>query len=547
MSYCLNPNCQKPTKNLPQTRFCQSCGTKLLLKDRYRAIALIGQGGFGRTFLAIDEDKPSKPRCVIKQFFPQYQDTNSGWKAIELFEQEALRLDELGKHPQIPELFAHCQQDDRLYIVQEFIEGQNLVAELTEKGAFCETSIKNLLNDLLPMLQFVHSRQVIHRDIKPENIIRRSSDGKLVLVDFGAAKYATATALSKTGTKIGSAGYASPEQSFGKAVFASDLYSLGVTCIHLLTQIQPFDLYDANESAFVWRQYLVNNPVSDRLGRILDKMTHNVVKRRYQSAEEAIAALLKLETPQTPSNPKPTSKNASANSIHQNQNLSQLRNTIKTISTKVSTKVLEEIALDWTWFSLHYEDCIELYAPRTTVADYIAAHPTWFHRCAYPMKASPIGNNGYDLLIGRYGAFKYEIEVRIGLEMLPPDEQGIYQISSVDLPNYTAPGYQVDFQGSFELKEVPIDPATLEFETKPGTGKAQLPSVMTRWEWQLNQQVGVQFPKFIRAMPQSAVRSTGDRLLLQIAREVSRRLANKVQADFHNTLGIPFPKKSHKK
>lgn len=122
MSYCLNPDCQKP-QNAEGTKFCQTCGSKLLLKERYRGIKLIGQGGFGRTFLSIDEDKPSKPHCVIKQFFPQAQGTSNTQKAAELFEQEAVRLDELGKHPQIPELLAHFTQDNRQYLVQEFIDG----------------------------------------------------------------------------------------------------------------------------------------------------------------------------------------------------------------------------------------------------------------------------------------------------------------------------------------------------------------------------------------------------------------------------------------
>ncbi|MEP0886166.1 WD40 repeat domain-containing serine/threonine-protein kinase, partial [Trichocoleus sp. ST-U3] len=137
----------------------------------------------------------------------------------------------------------------------------------------------------------------IHRDIKPENIIRRRSDGRLVLVDFGAAKYATGTALGKTGTTIGSAGYAAPEQTFGQAVFSSDIYGLGVTCIHLLTNIEPFELYNVMENAFVWRHHLGKNSVSDQLGRVLDKMTQSIVKQRYQSAEEGMQALgLKVGT-----------------------------------------------------------------------------------------------------------------------------------------------------------------------------------------------------------------------------------------------------------
>jgi WD40 repeat protein len=126
MSYCLNPDCQKP-QNPNRTKFCQTCGTKLLLAERYRAIKPIAQGGFGRTLLAEDEYKPSKPQCVIKQFYPQGQ--NNAGKAAELFQQEAVRLEQLGKHPQIPELFAHFEQDNRHYIVQEFIDGQNLAGQ----------------------------------------------------------------------------------------------------------------------------------------------------------------------------------------------------------------------------------------------------------------------------------------------------------------------------------------------------------------------------------------------------------------------------------
>jgi WD40 repeat protein len=299
MSYCLNPNCSNP-QNPDEAKFCQTCGTKLLLAERYRAIRLIGRGGFGRTLFAEDEYKPSKPRCVIKQFYPQGQ--NNAQKAAELFQQEAVRLEELGQHPQIPELFAHFEQENRQYIVQEFIDGQTLAQELAEMGIFREEQIRSLLSDVLPVLQFIHAQGVIHRDIKPANLIRRRTSpqsssyqggarGGLVIVDFGAAKYATVSALGKTGTTIGSAGYAAPEQTFGKAVFASDLYSLGVTCLHLLTQMKPFDLYDVSESGFVWRHYLVNNPVSDELSCILDKMTQSVVKQRYQSAEEVMQAL----------------------------------------------------------------------------------------------------------------------------------------------------------------------------------------------------------------------------------------------------------------
>ncbi|MEH2374923.1 serine/threonine-protein kinase [Nostoc sp.] len=291
MSYCLNPHCPKP-KNPDDLKFCQTCGSKLLLKERYRAIKPIGQGGFGKTFLAVDEDKPSKPRCVIKQFYPQAQGTNTLAKAVELFNQEAVQLDQLGKHPQIPELLAYFTQEDRQYLVQEFIDGQNLAQELAHQGAFSETQIWQLLNDLLSVLQFCHARHVIHRDIKPENIILRSSDSKLVLVDFGAAKSATSAALNQTGTSIGSPEYVAPEQMRGRAVFASDIYSLGATCINLLTVRSPFDSYDTNNGIWVWQQYL-QTPISNQLSHILNKMLESIPIRRYQTVDEVLKDLNK--------------------------------------------------------------------------------------------------------------------------------------------------------------------------------------------------------------------------------------------------------------
>ncbi len=300
MSYCLNPTCQQPT-NPTGAKFCQTCGDQILLQGRYSPLRLIGQGAFGRTLLAEDYQKPSQPRCVIKQFFPD--PINMGAKAIALFHDEAVRLKQLGSHPQIPDFYAHCEQADSLYIVQEFIDGQTLAAELKERGAFPEAAIRELLLSLLPVLNFIHHHQIIHRDIKPDNIIRRHTDNQLVLVDFGAAKHATATALAKTGTTIGSAGYAAREQSFGKAVYASDLYSLGVTCLHLLTQVAPFDLYSSVESAFVWRQFLGGNTISDALGAILDRMVQERVSERYPSATAVLQALTPAAIPPPPTAP----------------------------------------------------------------------------------------------------------------------------------------------------------------------------------------------------------------------------------------------------
>jgi formylglycine-generating enzyme required for sulfatase activity len=289
MSHCLNPDCLY--KNLETTQICQKCGTKLLLGDRYRALSILGKGGFGRTFLAIDEFKPSKPKCVIKQFLPNVKGKSAIAKATELFAQEAIALDELGKHEQIPELLAYFNQEERQYLVQEFVDGDNLLKELEDRGALSEAQIRELLKDMLSVLQFVHANNTIHRDIKPANIIRRKRDGKLILVDFGAAKASEWGDAGVTGTIIGSAGYVAPEQARGKPQFSSDLFSLGVTCLHLLTNVIPLELFDLGDDRWVWRDYLTDRPVSEQLGQIIDKLVENATKKRFASVEEVFAVL----------------------------------------------------------------------------------------------------------------------------------------------------------------------------------------------------------------------------------------------------------------
>jgi serine/threonine protein kinase len=351
MSYCLNPRCPNP-QNTNDSKFCLSCGSKLLLKDRYRAIKPIGQGGFGRTFVAVDEDKPSKPHCVIKQFYPQAQGTSTVKKAVELFNQEAMRLDELGRHPQIPDLLAYFTQEDRQYLVQEFIDGYNLAQELAHTGTYSEAQIRHLLDDLLPVLQFCHSQNVIHRDIKPENIIRRRAlpgrstvisernPGNLVLVDFGASKVATNADINKTGTSIGSPEYVAPEQMRGRALFASDIYSLGVTCIHLLTGKSPFDLHDIHNNIWIWRRFL-KTPISNELGQILDKMLETIPAHRYQIVEEVLQDLNEwlpplIKTPTTNNQP-PTTNNPPPNIHNQPTTNSQIDIELQEIKTMFLT------------------------------------------------------------------------------------------------------------------------------------------------------------------------------------------------------------------
>ncbi|HEY9641948.1 MAG TPA: serine/threonine-protein kinase [Coleofasciculaceae cyanobacterium] len=295
MSYCLNPACNNP-QNLTHTEICQACGSKLLLRDRYKVVQALGQGGFGATFLAKDEILPGNPYCVIKQLRPVASSPNVLQMARELFQREANTLSRVGSHPQVPRLLDYFEVSQEFYLVQEYISGSTLQQEVKRSGPFSEAGVKQFLSEVLPMLQYIHSQQVIHRDIKPANLIRRSQDKKLVLIDFGAVKdkvnpiHAGAseqTALTQYA--IGTPGYAPPEQMAMRPVYASDIYALGVTCLYLLTGKSPKDMdYDPATGEILWRHQV---HISDHFAEVLKKMLEVSVRHRHQSANDVLRAL----------------------------------------------------------------------------------------------------------------------------------------------------------------------------------------------------------------------------------------------------------------
>jgi serine/threonine protein kinase len=295
---CLNPDCNNPSVPA-NTKFCPSCGVPLVkLRHRYQPVKPLGGGGFAKTYLAVDIDKLNE-KCVIKQFAPQTQGTAGLQKATALFLQEAQQLQQLGEHPQIPALSAYFAENSRLYLVQQFIDGENLFRELEQQGRFSESKILALLEDLLSVLKVVHSHNIIHRDIKPENIMRRESDRKLILIDFGASKQLQGTV--KTGTTIGTFGYSPLEQMQDAKVYpASDLYSIGATCFHLLTGVHPWKLWREDGYGWVksWRNHL-QQLISPELGQILEKLLQKDLEQRYQSAEEVLIDLKVSQIPPT--------------------------------------------------------------------------------------------------------------------------------------------------------------------------------------------------------------------------------------------------------
>ncbi|HEY9887546.1 MAG TPA: serine/threonine-protein kinase, partial [Candidatus Obscuribacterales bacterium] len=188
-------------------------------------------------------------------------------------------------------LIALLVSDRDVCLVQSYIAGRNLEQVLQAEGPWNEAQVRSLLTTLLPVLQFIHGQGIIHRDIKPENILLPDGDALPILVDFGAARpVPTAPELAATGTVIGSAGYAAPEQALGKAVPASDLYGLGVTCLHLLTGVHPFDLYDLATDRWVW-QPLTTQPVGAALAQVLDRLAARSLRSRYATAAAALADL----------------------------------------------------------------------------------------------------------------------------------------------------------------------------------------------------------------------------------------------------------------
>jgi hypothetical protein len=175
-------------------------------------------------------------------------------------------------------------------------------------------------------------------------------------------------------------------------------------------------------------------------------------------------------------------------------------------------------------FSYRFTDAMLMGADVQAVGNYLDAHQGWFTRCAHPMQVKAIGKNGYDLTIGRFNSFGYVVEPKIGLELLPQD-RGVYRIKTVEIPDYTPPGYEVSFNAQMRL-----------LETVNGD------RVDTKVDWDLDLQVFIQFPKFIYKLPTGVIQGTGDKLLKQIVNRVSRQLTHKVQHDFHGDLGLKIPK-----
>ncbi len=300
----------------------------MLLNNRYQIIRTLGSGGFGDTFLAEDTQMPSQRRCVIKQLKPIENNPQIYQLVQERFAREGAILEELGGvSEQIPTLYAYFCLEEQFYLVQEWVEGDTLTTKVQQQGLFNESSVREILSNLLPVLDFVHSKRIVHRDIKPDNIIWRHSDSKPVLIDFGAVRETMATVVNSQGSLtrsiiIGTPGYMPSEQAAGRAVYSSDLYSLGLTIVYLLSGKSPQQLEtDSNTGEILWESEVGN--ISASLKTVIDRAIAFHPRERFSTALEMLQAL-QTATPFPATVPF---QHQAATSNQPTQSLSQQQNT----------------------------------------------------------------------------------------------------------------------------------------------------------------------------------------------------------------------------
>ncbi|MGG6265476.1 protein kinase domain-containing protein [Leptolyngbya sp. AN03gr2] len=258
-----------------------------LLIDRYLIVNKLEKGGFSTTYLARDRFSPQYPLCVVKCVPLDQPDNELALSLRQKTQHEAEILHRLGRvHDQVPWLLAYIEDEHQICLVMDYIDGEPL-----DRGAQILTAdaILSLLEDVLSVLKFIHAHYVIHQDIKLSNLIRRHTDGKIVLIDFGTAVQTTAD--TQPAVRFGTPGYCPIEQQNGNSVFSSDLYALGVCAIHLLTGIEPTQLRPNTTGDSVdWHNYL-KAAIDPRLIAILDRLVKIRVSDRYQSASDVLVEL----------------------------------------------------------------------------------------------------------------------------------------------------------------------------------------------------------------------------------------------------------------
>lgn len=270
-----------------------------LLDGRYQVTQILARGGFGQTYLAVDTRRPGQPICVVKQLRPIANNLGMLPTLHRLFNTEAETLERLGQHDQIPRLLAYFEENQEFYLMQEFISGHSLDRELVPQRSLDSEQVIDLLRDILEILVFVHSQGVIHRDIKPANIIRRQTDQKLVLIDFGAVKELRTVDLDQPNVTVavGTPGYTPTEQFRGYPQFNSDIYAVGIIGVQAATGL-PIEVIqsriDPNHPSAGIEHWHTGTAIDPRLMTILDRMIHPDYRQRYRSAASVLSDLYDL-------------------------------------------------------------------------------------------------------------------------------------------------------------------------------------------------------------------------------------------------------------
>lgn len=266
-----------------------------LLNNRYQMTAPLGKGGFGLTFMAEDTFLPSRRPCVIKQLRPGTQNPELYEEIKRRFEREAAILEDLSNGTNsIPKLYAYFTEENKFYLVQELIEGINLEQKVKRDGVLSSSEVIRILIDVLGILQYIHKKGIIHRDIKPANIMLRKTDNKPVLIDFGAVKEVLGHGTGAASMVIGSLGYMPMEQGMGRPIFSSDLYSLAMTALYLLSGKEPQDFHsDPQSGKIIWRNQLPALPAS--LADTLEQALEPYPRERFPSAEAMLRSLGDLQ------------------------------------------------------------------------------------------------------------------------------------------------------------------------------------------------------------------------------------------------------------
>jgi ribosomal protein L40E len=286
--------------NANDSLFCASCGEQYdliintkdssVIANRYSSLENIAENDFIKIVLAKDILLSGNIKRIVKKTKFISSTTSNFEKSKYFFETEARILEKLETCDQIQRNIAFFEDQNEFYLVQECIYGHKLSQEAKGRRISNENEVISILRSTLEILNSVHRNGVIHLNVKASNLIRRKKDGKLILVNFSAAREIPVN--SNQTSREGTIGYMPVEHFLGNPQTSSDIYSLGMTVIQMITKVEPWNLHRLPDGEIEWQIHVKEKPViSNELSEILNKMIKFDFLKRYQSAEEVLADL----------------------------------------------------------------------------------------------------------------------------------------------------------------------------------------------------------------------------------------------------------------